>query len=424
VRRPFALLCQAGVLLAALRWSHSTSGFLVTGPGLALLLDRYALRLLPWPPLAWKKELAARTVYFLGGAAAFYFMRPGNVPLREAAYRGLIVGLVAFLLELAAGLAGRSHRGWRGPLRLRLTCLALLALFVPVIAALHPLRTTPRRGPSAYGLAFEEVRFRAADGVGLAGWLVPHPESRANLVVCHGHGRNRGQVAGLLRAFHDLRLNVLAFDFRGHGDSDGHTSTFGRREVQDLRAAAAYLRDRCPGRPLLLVGVSLGAAVCLQALPDLPDVRGVWSEGAFARFGDAVDNAFAAVPACVRPAVVGGYYWLGWLDCGLWGPSLNPVERLEGARAPVYICHARGDRLVPFGQGQALYDAYRGPKGHWWVEGASHYNVRQRHHDEYLARLRAFLEQCLAGPEGVTPGLAPTLPAPPTAGAGNGKCPL
>ena len=37
MRRPFALLCHAAVLLAALRWSHSTGGFLLTGPGLEAL---------------------------------------------------------------------------------------------------------------------------------------------------------------------------------------------------------------------------------------------------------------------------------------------------------------------------------------------------------------------------------------------------
>jgi len=37
-------------MLAAFRWSHSTSGFQVTGPGLSLLLDRYLTRFLPSGP--------------------------------------------------------------------------------------------------------------------------------------------------------------------------------------------------------------------------------------------------------------------------------------------------------------------------------------------------------------------------------------
>src|SRR5262249_282114 len=58
--------------------------------------------------------------------------------------------------------------------------------------------------------------------------------------------------------------------------------------------------------------------------------------------------------------------------------------------------HGQFDELVPFADGQALYAAYAGPKWHWWVKNATHYNVRQRHHQEYLQRLRAFVEGCLA----------------------------
>jgi fermentation-respiration switch protein FrsA (DUF1100 family) len=262
-------------------------------------------------------------------------------------------------------------------------------------SAVHPLHTVPKRTPAALGLVFEEVRFRTADGLSLAGWVVPHPQARGNVLFCRGHGRNRGHVAGLLPTLHGLGLNVLAFDFRGHGDSDGHTSTFGHREVNDLLAAEAYLRGRYPGKPLLLVGVSLGAAVCLQALPYLPEVRGVWSEGAFARLAVPVEHEFRLLPGWIRGPLVAAYDWLGWLDCGLWVPGVNPVEVVAGASVPVYFCHGRQDELVPCSEGEDLYRAHAGPKWHWWAENASHYNVRQRNPEEYLRGLKAFLQGCL-----------------------------
>jgi alpha-beta hydrolase superfamily lysophospholipase len=389
VKTPLAVLSFAAVLLGAFRCAHSASGFLVTGLGLALLLDRYAWRLLPWPPVLWARELAARAVPFLAGGVTFYLLRPGIVPLREAAHRGMMVCLVAFLGETMLRVACRRQA-------LGAALVGLVVLVAPVIAALHPLRTVPKRPPSAIGLAFEDVRFRTADGLTLAAWYLPHPRPRGTVIFCHGHGRNRGHGAGLFPTFHDLGLNVLAFDFRGHGDSEGHTSTFGAREVRDVVAAEAYAAGRCPGRPVFLVGVSLGAAVALQALPELPRVKGVWSEGAYARLSAPVNRTFAWLPRRPRAALVGLYYRLGWLDCGLWGPSVAPIDRLGGARAPVFFCHGARDGLVPLGEGQALHDAYPGPKEHWWVEGASHYNVRSREREQYLRRLRGFLAGCLA----------------------------
>jgi alpha-beta hydrolase superfamily lysophospholipase len=388
-----ALACHAALLLAALRWSHSASGFLLHGPALAFLLDRYLLRALPWPaPVSRPRQTIALVLYFLAGATVFYLLRPGIVPWSEAAYRGAMTAVVAFTLESLLGVMRQPQSAWRGDLRLRVVLLILLALLIPWAAALHPLHTAPKRTPAALGLAFQEVRFGSADGLTLAGWVVPHPQARGNVLFCHGHGRNRGHVAGLLPALHGLRLNVLAFDFRGHGDSEGHTSTFGHREVGDLLAAAAYVQTRFPGKPLFLVGVSLGAAVSLQALPLLPEVRAVWSEGAFARLTVPIEAEFRLLPGWMRRPLVAGYHWLGWLDCGLWAPAVNPVEAVARVRTPVYFCHGGKDSLVPPSEGKDLYAAHAGPKWHWWVENAGHYNVRQRNAQEYVRRLGAFIE--------------------------------
>lgn len=330
--------------------------------------------------------LKARITWFVVGTLSFYLMRPGIVPWWEAVQRGILVSLVALLVETTIKLVPSPRKKWF----VRFAYLSVLAFAVPLVAALHPLHTVPKRTPASFGLNFEDVRFQTPDGLTLVGWLIPAEQGRGNIIFCHGHGRNRGHMAGLLPTLHDLGLNVLAFDFRGHGDSEEHCSTFGFREVTDLLAAEAYFRQRFPDQPLFLVGVSLGAAVSLQALPHLPNVRGVWSEGSFACFSDVAANQFRWVPEGLRAGLMEFYYRVGWLDTGFWGPSVIPLECVRGVSVPIYFCHAKKDELVPLGQGQALFDAYVGPKWNWWVADASHYNVRQRNREEYLRRLREF----------------------------------
>jgi fermentation-respiration switch protein FrsA (DUF1100 family) len=370
LKSTIALSVQVGILLAAGKCTHSLSGFLVTGGGLMLLADRYAFGLLARSPDRWKRELTLRVGSWLMGATGFYFMRPGIVPLWEAAYRGIMVCLTVVVLEFALTVGRRNgQRGWSS-LRLRASLLGLLILLIPVIASLHPLHTVPKRTPAAMGFAFEDVPFQTSDGVRLTGWLIPHPQPRGNVIFCHGHGRNRGHVAGYLQTLHGLGVNVLSFDFRGHGDSEGHTSTFGRREVNDLYAAVAFMNKRFPGQPVVLVGVSLGAAVALQALPDLPQVGGVWSEAAFARLSSTADYAFSPLPVSLRRPVLGCCFLLGWLDCGVWAPAVNPIDRLNGVTVPIFFCHGTMDELVPIADGQALYASYTGPREQWWVQGA------------------------------------------------------
>jgi fermentation-respiration switch protein FrsA (DUF1100 family) len=408
VKRLLFSLGHLALVLAAFRWSESTSGFLVTGPGLCLLLDRYLTRLLPWAhPIAWPKEITLRSTYALLGGIGFYCMRPGIVPLEEAVYRGAMVSLIFFLVDTfidqlprclrRLGLSKSPPRsGWRASLWPRLLLGGLFVPLIPVVAGLHPLHTMPKRTPASLGLAFEDIRFRTADGLELAAWVVPHERPRGTVIFCHGHGRNRGHVAGLLETLYDLKLNVLAFDFRGHGDSAGHTSTFGHREVADLLAAEAYVRQRFPRQPLFLVGISLGAAVSLQALPQLPDVQGVWLEGCFSHLSHGIRSELAWAPPCLRGPLLGLYNGLGWVDCGFWARRINPIDSLHEVRVPIYFVHGRRDELVPCADGEALYAAYAGPKWCWWVRNATHYDVRQRHREEYLRKLRAFLKDRLA----------------------------
>ena len=69
--------------------------------------------------------------------------------------------------------------------------------------------------------------------------------------------------------------NVLLFDFRGHGESDGHTVRFGAGERRDVLAAVAYLRERRPGqaRQVVGLGVSMGAATLTLAAAEVRSRR-------------------------------------------------------------------------------------------------------------------------------------------------------
>jgi alpha-beta hydrolase superfamily lysophospholipase len=409
VKTLVGLLCYLALLLAALLGCHSTSGVVLLGVAPVLLLDRLVFRLLPWPsPPQRGREVANCISWFVVGVVGLLLLWPAPLAWREYIFLAAELSLAAFLLEtaveLAAQLLPRPFRARAGSnqtmlARLRAAALVvLLLLLLSPLGALHPPHVSPQRTPAELGFAFETVQVTTTDNVALQGWLVPHAEARANVVFCHGHHANRGEVIGFLKTLHELRVNVLACDFRGHGDSPGHTVTFGQRETRDVAAAVDYLRHRFPGKPLLIIGVSYGAAVTLQALPDLGDVRAVWVEAAFARLNSPVEHFFKFVPEAVRPGVVDFYNALGWVDCGFWGGDINPVDRLAEVKVPICFCHGRADDRIPFADGQALYDAYRGPKRCFWVEDGTHDDLRTRHEEVYFKRLQLFFEEHLSKP--------------------------
>jgi fermentation-respiration switch protein FrsA (DUF1100 family) len=349
-------------------------------------------------------------------AAALLVVGRGSIAALEAATVGMLLGLALAAFDLlgalisrvpwcAATLAGRRGTALRACAALAV--LASVAFLAPVVTTLHLLRRESRLRPDHVGLAFEEVSFHADDGTNLRGWYVPAENPRGVVVYCHGHGSNRGQALGLLRTLLELNLDVLAFDFRGHGASDGHTATFGHREVADVLAAHRYAATRLPGRPVFLVGVSYGAAVSLQALPRLPGVRAAWLEAPFARFSSVADHKLAPIPRPLRRPMMATYFWLAWLDAGLSPGDINPIDCLDECRIPIAFVHGRRDDLIPFGEGEALFAAYEGPKHKFWVDNGNHFNLLQVAGDEYLRELRRFFEQQLAAESSSADSAAP-----------------
>jgi hypothetical protein len=274
------------ILCGALNGSQSTSGWVLLGLAPVLWLDRYVFRLLPWPGrAAFVSAVLLRLGIFVAAGGLLYWLgsalgaaqlgdRAGN---REAVtpFTALMSGLVAtmslFLIELALDggvqLAERLRPRQSVRRSFSLTSLAVIAfvgLTVFVVSPLqvfHPLVSTPVLHPGLHQppLAYEEVRFQSTDGLELAGWWVPTDEAQGTVIFCHGHQGNRQQGHGLLPHLHDLRLNVLTFDFRGHGCSAPAPAGFGLNEVRDFWAAEAYAARRAPDKPIYVFGVSYGA---------------------------------------------------------------------------------------------------------------------------------------------------------------------
>lgn len=87
-------------------------------------------------------------------------------------------------------------------------------------------------------------------------------------VVCHPHPLYGGTmtnkvVTTVARAFVDLGMPVVRFNFRGIGTSVG-TYADGFGETEDALAVVRWMRSRYPGRALWLGGFSFGGAVAIR----------------------------------------------------------------------------------------------------------------------------------------------------------------
>jgi pimeloyl-ACP methyl ester carboxylesterase len=213
------------------------------------------------------------------------------------------------------------------------------------------------------------------------------------LLVCHGLGANRTEVLRLLPVGDALEANVLVFDFRGHGDSDGHTISFGRYEKLDVLAAVRYLRTQRPNQARAVIGLgrSMGSSALVAAAAEIePPLRAVILDSGFTAAVDVTDSILDFLPKELRPCVADPAVWLASLDTECWLPDVRPIDLVRRVRAPLLIIHARGDRLIPVEHGMRLYARAAEPKALWLADTGGHCSAIDAT-SEYAARVKGML---------------------------------
>jgi hypothetical protein len=242
--------------------------------------------------------------------------------------------------------------------------------------------------PGEYGLAFESVCFRSDGGVRLHGWFFPATGTARGTVV-HAHG-NAGNVSAhfpYVAWLPGRGWNVLCFDYRGYGQSQGRPTRAGT--LADVRAAIEYVPTRADVDParVVLFGQSIGGTLGLVAAAGRNDLRGL-----------VIDGAFAAYRREAREVLRRSLLWgvAGLVSRYLVSDDDSPIEIMN--RLPdvpkLFLC-GTADRIVKAQHTIDLYEAAPAPKRLHVIEDGGHCDWVFSESDEHHARVTAFLDECV-----------------------------
>ena len=145
--------------------------------------------------------------------------------------------------------------------------LAWLGLSALAVQHLTSRARPPFPEPPPAG--FASLRLLTADGEAVGAWHLPGRPERATVLLLHGNGGRRGDWLPLAGALTRAGVGVLLLTFRAHGDSTGDLNDLGYGGRWEVLAAVDFLERRHPGRPVVVLGFSLGAAAALFAAEQL-----------------------------------------------------------------------------------------------------------------------------------------------------------
>lgn len=289
-----------------------------------------------------------------------------------------------------------------------LPVLAAPLIYAGVSIAAAASLTRPKRriafgvSPAVYDLESRDVQFPARGGdAKISGWYIPCGDSQRVVVLVHGMGISRGlemygRFLELAQALHRRDFAVLMIDLRGHGFSGPGRFSFGLNERRDVIGAADWLKTQGfqPGS-IGILGVSMGAAACLGAAADDPDIGAIVSDCGFADVLPVMRAEFAresGLPGFFLPGVIRAARLLFGYDISQSRP-IDEAGRIHGA---LLLIQGMEDKMVLPENALRLKEA--APNAElWMVPGAIHAGSFGADPREYARRVGDFFDANLKG---------------------------
>jgi alpha-beta hydrolase superfamily lysophospholipase len=266
------------------------------------------------------------------------------------------------------------------------------------LAAWRLSRAMPAHvGEAPADLGARDISFTSDSGATIRGWLAPAREGGAAVLLLPAVRANRTAMISRARLLRAAGYSTLLIDFQATGESTGRVITFGWRERLDVRAAVRFLRRESPGRPVGIIGTSLGGAAALLAAPPL-DVQAIVLEAVYPDFAQAVVNRLAMRVGPAAQLVSVPLLSLAHRRLGATAAELRPIDHINTLTCPVLVMAGAEDRHTTLQETQALFAAARAPKDLWIVPGVAHADLLDATGDDYRDHVLQFLAANLRMP--------------------------
>ena len=206
-------------------------------------------------------------------------------------------------------------------------------------------------------------------------------KSACNILFYHGNGEIVADYDDFGQMLNQLGINFLAVDYRGYGRSNGQPTVTAM--MRDCHMTFDFVKkwlhkNDYPG-PLALMGRSLGSASVLElALHYTADIDGLIVESGFAYAGPLLTLLGIDIAA------------IGFKE----DEGFGNIDKIHVFTKPTLIIHAENDHIIPFSDGEALFEACSAKdKIFLKISGANHNDILMHGLKDYMAAVTKLSER-------------------------------
>ncbi len=221
----------------------------------------------------------------------------------------------------------------------RIIGLSLLA-GIPVLLCACADRLIFLPPEATYGKSERVLMIPTANGEKIAAFYLPPAGDNPVVIFSHGNAEDIGCLFDFVRLYNEYGFGVLAYDYRGYGQSEGRPSE--RNAYADIEAVFQYLlrTEKIPPSRMIAHGRSVGSG------------PSVWLAVRHPVGGLILESPFVSIFRVVTRWPIIPF------------DKFNNLSRMRHVRCPVLIIHGQADHIIPFWHGKALYAAAGDPKMH------------------------------------------------------------
>ncbi len=225
-----------------------------------------------------------------------------------------------------------------------------------------------------------DVMIPVAENVAIGARFHTAGPGSPHILFFHGNGEIAADYDDLAPFYRQMDIGLLAVDYRGYGRSTGTPAVTAMMQDSHtiLDVTRKWLSDNGYHGPLILMGRSLGSASVIELAASHPDDYQ----------GLIVESGFAYAEPLLRLLGIDAER-IGYSD----DHGFGNVDNIRKVTRPTLVIHAENDHIIPFSDGEDLYNACGATdKTFLPIPGANHNDILFKGFKPYMKAVKTLIE--------------------------------